>query len=180
MGYELDENELTKIFERFKKLADKKKNITDADLEALISDEVQQQSEYFKLDGLQVACGTMGMPTASVRLIDSEGIVHTIAEIGTGPVDATYKAISSIINIPNELTEFAIHAITEGIDALGEVTVRIQAKNGSSRLHAHKESEKSRTFGGYGADTDIIVASAKAYLSALNKLINFKNLSQNK
>ena len=180
MGYELDENELTKIFERFKKLADKKKNITDADLEALISDEVQQQSEYFKLDGLQVACGTMGMPTASVRLIDSEGIVHTIAEIGTGPVDATYKAISSIINIPNELTEFAIHAITEGIDALGEVTVRIQAKNGSSRLHAHKESEKSRTFGGYGADTDIIVASAKAYLSALNKLIIFKNLSQNK
>ena len=180
MGYELDETELSKVFERFKKLADKKKNITDADLEALISDEVQQLSEYFKLDGLQVACGTMGMPTASVRLIDGDGNIHTTAEIGTGPVDATYKAISSIIKIPNELIEFSIHAITEGIDALGEVTVRIQGQNGSSRLHAHKESEKSRTFGGYGADTDIIVASAKAYLSAINKLINFKNLSQGK
>ena len=176
MGYELDDEELKVVFKRFKNLADVKKEITDADLEALVSDEVQQLNEAFKLDGLQVTCGTIGMPTASVRLIDPDGKTYTHASIGTGPVDAAYKAINEIIKIPNTLTEFSIQAITEGIDALGEVSVRIEADNGNgSSLHAHKETFKTRSFGGYGADTDIIVASAKAYLSALNKLINFRN-----
>jgi 2-isopropylmalate synthase len=92
-------------------------------------------------------------------------------------VDATYKAMDAIVQTPNTLLEFAIHAITEGIDALGEVTVRIEGKNGHSgdpnrsRLDAQSETTQPRTFGGHGADTDIIVASAKAYLAALNKLI---------
>lgn len=172
LGYSLDEDEMDQVFERFKLLADKKKVITDADLEALVSDELYQPPELFSLDGLQVACGTMGLPTASVRLRDPSGDLHIHASIGTGPVDAAYKAINAIVQCPNNLQEFVIHAVTEGIDALGEVTVRIQGENGvKSVMDAQKEIEQAVTFGGYGADTDIIVASAKAYLSALNKML---------
>ncbi len=171
MGYFLKEDEMEKLFQRFKSLADKKKTITDADLEALISDELYQPRELFTLEGLQVACGTMGMPTASVRLRDPSGDVHMQASIGTGPVDATYKAINAIVQSPNVLQEFVVHAVTEGIDALGEVTVRIQGEQAEMMLDAQSEMDQPRTFGGYGADTDIVVASAKAYLSALNKLL---------
>jgi 2-isopropylmalate synthase len=171
LGYAIDEAGLDKIFERFKVLADKKKIIADADLEALVSEEMYQPREIFTLDGLQVACGTMGMPTATVRLHDPEGNLYIQAAVGTGPVDAAYKAMDAIIQAPNSLLEFVIHAVTEGIDALGEVTVRIERRDGSQTFDAQKEIEQPRTFGGYGADTDIIVASAKAYLSALNKLL---------
>jgi len=171
LGYPLNETDLDKAFERFKALADKKKTITDADLDALVADEFYQPSEVFVLDGLQVACGTMGMPTATVRLRGPDGATHIQAAIGTGPVDAAYKAIDAIVQAPSTLLEFAVHAVTEGIDALGEVTVRIEGTNGYHSLNAQKETERSRTFGGHGADTDIIVASAKAYLAALNKLL---------
>jgi len=171
LGYNFNDAELDKAFERFKNLADKKKMITDADLEALIADELYQPREIFSLDGLQVACGTMGMPTATVRLKGPDGTVHVRAAIGTGPVDAVYKAIDSVVQVPNTLLEFVIHAVTAGIDALGEVTVRIEGANGQHTFDAQDETEHSRTFGGHGADTDIIVASAKAYLSALNKLL---------
>jgi 2-isopropylmalate synthase len=170
LGYDLKDEELVQIFERFKKLADKKKEIADADLEALISDELYQPREIYRLDGLQVACGTMGMPTATVRLIGPDEQRHVHAAIGTGPVDAAYNAMDQIIQAPSKLVEFSIHAITEGIDALGEVTVRI-ADTRQQRLTAQREAAQPRTFGGYGADTDIVVASAKAYLSALNKLL---------
>lgn len=171
LGYNLSSDELDQAFVRFKELADKKKVITDADLEALVSDEVASLNELYTLDGMQVACGTMGMPTATVRLRDPDGKLHTVAAIGTGPVDATYKAIDAIVNVPNTLLEFNIHAVTEGIDALGQVTVRIQGKDGQTRLDGQHDTDRLRTFGGYGADTDIIVASAKAYLAALNKLL---------
>jgi 2-isopropylmalate synthase len=171
LGYELSPEEVEKLFIRFKTLADKKKTITDADLEALVSDELYQPREVYTMDGLQVACGTMGMPTATVRLRGPDGSLHVRAAVGTGPVDAVYKAIDLVIQAPASLIEFSIHAITEGIDALGEVTVRIKGSNGKHVLHAMDEIESQRSFGGYGADTDIIVASAKAYLSALNKLL---------
>ena len=171
LGYELDDASLEQAFVRFKELADKKKTITDADLEALISDEFYQPPQVYRLDGLQVACGTMGMPTATVRLEGPDGTLHQVAAIGTGPVDAAYKAIDTLIQAPSQLLEFSVHAVTEGIDALGEVTVRIQARDGDPRFHAQSEGERHRTFGGHGADTDIIVASAKAYLAALNKLL---------
>ena len=169
LGYVLTDPELEQIFDRFKHLADRKKVITDADLEALVSDELYQPRELYILEGLQVACGTMGMPTATIRLRDPEGQSHVFAGVGTGPVDATYKAIDAIVNCPNSLQEFVIHAVTEGIDALGEVTVRIQGEHSS--LDAQSETDQPRTYGGYGADTDIVVASAKAYLSAVNKLL---------
>jgi 2-isopropylmalate synthase len=173
LGYELSDDELAKTFARFKDLADKKKAITDADLEALVSDEINQPREIFRLDGLQVACGTIGMPTATVRLISPDGDLKVQAAIGTGPVDAVYKAIDEITQADNTLLEFSIRAITEGIDALGEVTVRLQADNGSvpRRTSPHNGRTQQRTFGGHGTDTDIIVAAAKAYLAAMNKLL---------
>ncbi|MDP2776926.1 MAG: 2-isopropylmalate synthase [Anaerolineales bacterium] len=171
MGHSLDEVELDKAFARFKELADRKKTVTDLDLEALIADEFYRPRDVYLLSGMQVSCGTMGMPTATVRLRGPDGVIHTVAAIGTGPVDATYKAIDSIVNVPCTLLEFNIHAITAGIDALGEVTVRIQSDNGKSTMDAQSEVEYLRVYGGHGADTDIIVASAKAYINALNKLI---------
>ncbi len=171
MGYMLDEAELDQAFARFKHLADRKKVVTDADLEALIADEFYRPREVYTLDGLQVACGTMGLPTATVRLRGPDGQLHVQASIGTGPVDATYKAIDAIVKMPNTLLEFNVHAVTEGIDAIGEVTVRVQPNNPSRRANGQSEAEYGRVFGGHGADTDIIVASAKAYLAALNKLI---------
>ena len=171
MGHMLDEIELDKAFARFKELADRKKVITDLDLEAIIADEFYRPRDIFALDGLQVACGTMGLPTATIRLRGPDGKIHTHASIGTGPVDATYKAIDAIVKTPATLLEFNIHAITEGIDALGEVTVRVQSKIGLQTMDAQKEITYVRVYGGHGADSDIIVASAKAYLEALNKLI---------
>ena len=171
MGHSLDEAELDLAFTRFKELADRKKVITDADLEALIADEFYRPRDVFYLDGLQVSCGTLGMPTATVRLRGPDRVIHNFASMGTGPVDATYKAIDAIVQTPCKLLEFNIHAITEGIDALGEVTVRIQSENGQHSMDPQSEAMFSRVYGGHGADTDIIVASAKAYINALNKLI---------
>ena len=171
MGHSLDEVELDKAFARFKELADRKKVITDLDLEAVIADEFYKPRDVYLLNGMQVTSGTMGMPTATVRLRGPDGIVHTVAAIGTGPVDATYKAIDQIVNVPCTLLEFNIHAITEGIDALGEVTVRIQSDSSATTMDPQSEVEYVRIYGGHGADTDIIVASAKAYINALNKLI---------
>jgi 2-isopropylmalate synthase len=159
LGYSVEGEQLKQVFARFKALADAKKVVTDADLEALVADETAQTQEFFRLADIQVVCGTMGMPTATVRLIDPEGKEHTHASIGTGPVDASYRAIDAIVQAHNVLVEYSVHSVTEGIDALGEVTVRISPP----------DSEK--TFGGYGAHADIVVASVKAYMVALNRMI---------
>jgi 2-isopropylmalate synthase len=173
MGYRLNQTEIDLAFERYKQLADKKKVITDADLTALVEDQAFQSQEVYSLEGLQVACGTMGMPTATLRLRGPDGALHTRAVVGTGPVHAAFEAVNAIIGVPNTLVEFNIHAVTEGIDAIGEVTVRLQAENGSASKRTSPQNDQlsTRTYGGYGADTDIIVASVKAYLSALNKLL---------
>jgi 2-isopropylmalate synthase len=162
LGFEMNDDELNQAFERFKELADKKKTVTDADIEALIADEFYGPEEVFHMEGIQVACGQMGMPTATIKLRGPDGKEYIQASIGTGPVDATYQAIDQIVQAPNTLVEYRVAAITEGIDALGEVTVRIR-----------RDENGKRTFGGHGADTDIIVASAKAYLAALNKMLAY-------
>jgi 2-isopropylmalate synthase len=173
MGYELSKEDLNLAFERYKDLADKKKVVTDADLEALIEDQIYQSHEVYQLEGLQVACGTMGMPTATVRLRAPDGEITVQASVGTGPVHAAFEAIDAVVGVPNTLVEFNVHAVTEGIDALGEVTVRLMNGQGTipHRKSPQTEIMHPRTFGGYGADTDIIVASAKAYLAALNKML---------
>jgi 2-isopropylmalate synthase len=145
-----------------------------------VEDLLDRVSEIYSLDGLQVACGTIGLPTATVRLLGPDGELHIQAAIGTGPVDAAYKAVDEIIKVPNTLLEFNIHAVTEGIDAMGEVTVRLKAKNGSVPRRTSPQSgrTRARTFGGYGADTDIITASVKAYLAAVNKLLAARERSE--
>ncbi|RMH41237.1 MAG: 2-isopropylmalate synthase [Deltaproteobacteria bacterium] len=173
LGYALSDAELDKAFARFKALADKKKTITDADLEALVTDEIYQPPEVYRLEALQVACGTIGMPTATVKLAGPEGRIHVEAAVGTGPVDAAYKAIDAIVfggGASPTLLEFSVQSVTKGIDALGEVTVRVQS-DGRAGMNPQRETDAPRTYLGHGAATDIVVASCKAYLSALNKLL---------
>jgi 2-isopropylmalate synthase len=156
LGFELSETELNKAFVRFKEVADKKKEISDWDLEAIVNDEIQQAPDLFRVELVQIACGSNAKPTATVTLRTPEGKELTDAAIGTGPVDAVYKAINRVVNVPNELIEFSVQSVTAGIDAIGEVTIRLR--------------HDSRVFSGHAANTDIIVASAQAYVNALNRL----------
>ncbi|WP_414550802.1 2-isopropylmalate synthase [Anabaena sp. CCY 0017] len=156
LGFELSETELNKAFVRFKDVADKKKEISDRDLEAIVNDEIQQTPDLFRVELVQISCGNNACPTATVTLRTPDGEELTDAAIGTGPVDAVYKAINRVVNVPNELIEFSVQSVTEGIDALGEVTIRLR--------------HDSRVFSGHAANTDIIVASAQAYVNALNRL----------
>ncbi|MFC1976075.1 2-isopropylmalate synthase [Chloroflexota bacterium] len=173
MGYDdLTQDELNKAFDRFKRVADKKKVVIDADIEAIITDEFYQPKEIWKLISVNVSCGDHVKATATVSLTDPNGDEITDAAIGTGPVDAVYKAINRIVNVSNVLTEFIVQAVTEGIDALGEVTVRIQPENGEDyETNLQTGQQVIRTYSGHGASTDIIVASARAYMGALNKML---------
>lgn len=157
LGIELEsEDALNAAFARFKELADKKSEIFDEDLHALVNDEVvQDTAELFKLAYLQVASQTGEIPHAILTLGIDGAEKRTEAD-GGGPVDATFKAIESVVRSESELLLYSVSNITSGTDAQGEVTVRL-AKGG-------------RIVNGQGADTDIVVASAKAYLNALNKL----------
>lgn len=167
LGYSLDDGQFEKIYERFLQVADKKKTVDTRDLEALIADEVQVFfEETYHLEHVQISCGDHSIPTATVRLRGPNGEVFCDADHGTGPVDAVYRAINRVIGEPNELIEFSIQAVTEGIDAVGRVTVRIQADEPVS-----PNGYGQRVFSGRGSDTDIVVASARAYLFALNRLI---------
>jgi 2-isopropylmalate synthase len=160
MGYQLGDEEFRSAFKRFKSLADKKKDVTDRDLESIVADEARMASETFKLDHLQVSTGTSQRPTATVRIAYEDGSIKEAVSVGDGPVDATYRAINAIVAVPNELKEYRVQDVTAGTDAVGEVNVRI-------RRGPHIAS-------GHGADTDILVASARAYLNGLNKLVGME------
>ena len=157
LGYNPTDAEMETIYQAFKELADKKREVTDRDLVALMGERRKTVEEVYKLEHVQVTCGDREMPTATVRLQDPTGQVFTDAATGTGPVDAVYKAINRIVQVPNQLTEFSVNSGTEGIDAVGQVSIRIE--------------QEGRSYNGRGADTDIIVASAKAYMNALNRLL---------
>ena len=163
LGYTLGEEDLNRAFQDFKVLADKKKHITDRDIESLVAEELRTSTEAYHLDHVEVSCGDHNIPTATVRLIAPDGQVLADAALGTGPVDAVYKAINRLVGIPNKLTEFTVKSITEGIDAIGEVLIRIESDG--------------VTYTGRGAATDIIVSSAKAYMNALNRLLAAKKNS---
>ena len=158
LGYTLSDEEFARAFTAFKELADKKKEIGDRDIEALIAEEMRTFSETYHLEHVQVSCGDHLVPTASVKLVGPDGRVMADAALGTGPVDAVYKAINRLVGVPNNLIEFSVKSVTAGIDAMGEVTIRIESGG--------------RTYTGRGAATDIIVASAKAYMNALNRLLS--------
>tara|TARA_Y100001968_G_scaffold62756_2_gene53494 strand:- start:1791 stop:3401 length:1611 start_codon:yes stop_codon:yes gene_type:complete len=157
LGYDLSREDLNDAFARFKDLADRKREITDRDLEAIVSEQVQQPESFFDLRLVQVSCGTSLRPTATVTLADQDGVERTSVSLGTGPVDAVVRALNDLVNIPNELIEFSVKSVTEGIDALGEVTIRVRYQN--------------KLFSGHSADTDVVVAAAQAYVNALNRLV---------
>lgn len=159
LGYQMDSQQLEEAFRRFKELTGKKREVSDADVEALIADLVHRADDAYRLVDLQVVAGRPGLSTATVRLVGPDEDERIQASVGTGPIDAIYHAILAIVGVPNRLEEFRIHAITEGIDAQGAVSVRISSDDVPVRI------------GGYGTDTDILVASAHAYINALNRLI---------
>jgi 2-isopropylmalate synthase len=163
LGYELNDEELNHAFMRFKQLCDQKKYIFDDDIEALVSEEVRKVPEVFKLEELKVSSGTNMKPTATVKM-NIRGEIKETTATGDGPVDATYRAIARLTETDSHLEKFEVKSITGGTDALGEVTVTLE--------------EDGRTVRGYGSDTDIIVASAKAYINALNKLEGRKRIPQ--
>ncbi len=156
LEFNLSEERFQQVYRRFLEVADRKKEVTDADLMAIVADQFEQAAaDTYQLKHVQVLCGRPSIPTASVGIVHRSGATVEEAAQGSGPVDAVYRAIDRCVRIPNKLTEYNVNAVTGGIDALGEVTVKIEV-NG-------------RTYIGHGADTDIIVASANAYLNALNR-----------
>jgi len=157
MGYHLGQNQIEDAFVRFKALADKKKQIYDEDIEALVDEEIAHAHDRIKVLSLTVIAGTMGPQSATLTL-DMEGRHVTTQSTGNGPVDAIFNAIKALVPHEAKLELYQVHAVTEGTDAQAEVSVRL--------------AENGRSVTAKGADPDTLVASAKAYLSALNKLIS--------
>jgi len=156
LGFELKDSELEKAFRAFKKLADKKKGIFDEDLVFIVEEETLQIPEVYSLDYIHTVTGNQILPTTTVRIRKNDRLFQEAA-CGDGPIDAAYKAIDRIAGLKLTLAEYSLHAVTGGKDALGEVMVRVE--------------EKGNLVTGRGTSTDIIEASAKAYINAINRLI---------
>mmetsp|Transcript_791 Transcript_791/g.2050 ORF Transcript_791/g.2050 Transcript_791/m.2050 type:complete len:608 (-) Transcript_791:1207-3030(-) len=163
LGYTMDNDEIGRAFLRFKELADKKKEITNLDLESIVKDELRlQMNDRFQLVHLQVSCGNGQVPTATIRLYDEDNAQEMQQpSTGTGPVDAVFQCINELVGVDDaKVLEYSVNSVTAGIDALGEVTVRLE------------DEDSSRVYFGRGADTDVITASAQAYLGAMNRLVD--------
>lgn len=158
LGYSFDDEDFEEVYQLFLEVADQKKEVYDEDLESIIQERERDVSAVYTLDALQIQCGDPLVPTAVATITDELGVRHVVSEIGTGPVDAAYKAIDRVVAVHGDLTEFSVKAITRGIDAIGEVTVRVTSEDGVIYV-------------GRGADNDIIVSSAKAYVNAINRMI---------
>ncbi len=161
MGFEMDDTQLERVVQRVKEVAEKKKEITERDLESIVMDQMSLVDERFHLDYMHVITGSNTLPTATVRLVSNGETVEVGAEVGIGSVDSVYKAISAVARLNHTLVDYLVHSVTGGTDALGEVSVRISDENG-------------RIYTGRGASTDIIDASAKAYVQALNRLAAYQ------
>jgi 2-isopropylmalate synthase len=174
MGYRLNQEELKEVFNRFKELADKKKTVTEVDLEALVGDELYQPVEAWELVEVQVHSGTTLTPTAVVKLKDNS----TRRDQDRRRPSALGRSMPStrrstrVVQQPNNLVEFLVQAITDGMDANGDVTIRIEVPDSRGYKETAQGRQRRRLFSGRGVETDIIVASAKAYMQALNKLID--------
>jgi len=164
LGFALTDDEFERVYEAFLDVADKKKEVYDEDLEAIVGESERTLHETYHLQQVHVSCGEPGIPTATVELVAADGRHLIDSSHGNGPVDAVYNAINRIVQVPNDLTEFSVQSVTRGIDAIGEVTIRIRAEDG-------------QVFTGRGAHPDIIVASAKAYTNALNRLLSAQKKS---
>ena len=155
LGYDLGDNALEDAFRRFKDLADKKKHVYDEDIVALVDDEIAQKHDRIKIVSLTVIAGTQG-PQSATLVLDIDGAHRTTQATGNGPVDAIFNAIKQLVPHTAKLMLYQVHAVTEGTDAQAEVSVRLE--EGGKEVTAR------------GADSDTLVASAKAYINALNKL----------
>jgi 2-isopropylmalate synthase len=166
LGYVLSNEDLVRVFESFKILADKKREVTDRDLEALMAEEMRVTMEpvTYELEHVQFSGGDHDIATATVRVIGPDGTVYSDAATGNGPVDAVCNAIDRAVHIPAKLVDFNVQSVTEGLDSLGQVSVRVQ--------------RDGRIYMGRGTSTDIVVASAKAYVSALNRLLAQEGLRE--
>jgi 2-isopropylmalate synthase len=160
LGYELGENAFEDAFNRFKALADRKKHVYDEDIEALVDEEIATQQDRMKVVALTVIAGTVGPQSATLTLDMGDGRQQTVQSTGNGPVDATFNAIIKLVPHKAKLALYQVHAVTEGTDAQAEVSVRLE----------DEAVEGGRAVTARAADPDTLVASAKAYLSALNKL----------
>jgi 2-isopropylmalate synthase len=156
LGFELGDNAVTDAFRRFKDLCDRKKDVYDEDIVALVDDEVVRGHDRVKFVSLQVIAGSKGPQSAELEL-EIDGERHTAKTTGNGPVDATFNAIKEMVPHTARLQLYQVHAVTEGTDAQAEVTVRLE--------------ENGKSVNGQGADPDTLVASARAYIHALNKLL---------
>ena len=156
LGFELGDNALNDVFQRFKALADRKKDVFDEDLVALVDDAAQHEAERIKFVSLQVVAGSKGPQTAELEL-QIDGVARTAKTTGNGPVDAIFNAIRALVANEARLQLYQVQAVTGGTDAQAEVTVRLE--------------EGGKTVNGQGADPDTLVASARAYIHALNKLL---------
>ncbi len=154
LGYHLNPEELNHVYERFLEIADKKKEVFDEDLIALVGDESQDYEDAYHLDYFHILSGNKAIPTATVGLKHKDEIIQD-ASVGDGPIDAAYKAIDKIVNVPLKLAEYSLRGVTGGKEAMGEVVVRV--------------IQDGKKFLGRGASTDVIEASIRAYLNAVNK-----------
>ena len=167
LGYTFKDEEFDDVYNRFLEIADQKKEVYDEDLESMVQERQREVQAIYTLDALQVSCGDPLVPTATATISDELGVSHVVCATGTGPVDAAYKAVDEVVAVHGDLAEFSVKAITRGIDAIGEVTVRITAEDG-------------KVYTGRGADNDIIVSSAKAYVNAINRMIQTARSKQGK
>ena len=156
LGYELGDNALNDAFRRFKDLADRKRTVYDEDIVALVDDQIVSANERFKVASLTVIAGTKGPQSAALEM-EIDGAPHTVQATGNGPVDAIFNAIRALVPHESKLDLYQVHAVTEGTDAQAEVSVRL--------------SENGRSVTGRAADPDTLVASARAYVAALNKVV---------
>jgi len=158
LGYELNDEQINTAFAKFKELADKKKDVSDEDIRALIEEKLVNIPEAFILETVQLSYGNRSVPTATIRVKTIDGEIREEAALGNGSVDAIYKAIDKATNEEVELEDYSIKSVTQGKDALGEVHVVLR-QNGISVQ-------------GRGVRTDILEASARAYIDAINRLID--------
>jgi 2-isopropylmalate synthase len=158
LGYTVPDEEFDIVYERFLEIAEQKKEVFDEDLESMAQERQREIEAIYSLEALQVSCGDPLVPTATATVVDEAGERHVVCSTGTGPVDAAYAAIDKVVSVRGDLQEFAVKAITRRTDAIGEVSVRIVSDDG-------------RLYSGRGADNDIIVSSAKAYIDAINRMI---------
>jgi 2-isopropylmalate synthase len=180
MGYaDLTEDQIQSAFERFKKLADSKKVVHKQDIHALLVDQLYHQTEdVYKIKSVQVVSGSKDLATASVAITKNDGTEVVDAAIGGGPVDAIFRAINRLVNVKNVVMDYEVKSVTSGSDALGEVTVRISqyanggapSLNGNGPNGSHAD-EKPVVWHGHGVDADILTASAKAYITAINRMM---------